>query len=1276
MAAGAIMAVAILAVGAYVLLVDNDDGSEPVSLIEGSSDWNYWLGNLSMPGVSDSKTPVSESDFNELWNVSGKLEGMVWKVPGSAICIGDYTYYYDGAVEKLKCVETRTGKRMMEKECPSDPVFNMPIAYGDGKIFVPCLSGGKVRVAAFDAETMDRLFFTEQISGGEVQGAIVYHDGRIFFGTYDGDFVCFSTADTDTSRSDEVITAAWKVSGNGWYNAVPAFAGNYCVVAEKGYGIGGTEIYVVDYRTGAIQDSYKIANEYCTSGLIQYDKDGRIYMATGMGDKTDKILVVRSFKITTSGSIDRSSFKTWISDIVKGGTQSTPVIYNDRLYIGGGGDTFGTQEPFHVLDIGSDGTMTEAYRVDIMTKGTAAVTNAYATPGNGFTVYIYLMQYDTPGTIYVLRDKSGQTSGDIVFQKTPSVVQYAFQSFSISPDGCLLIRNDSTIFCYGGSVRTASSGPSVSAMDVQESITRILALCELGHVNPLEVERAEMRFGQLSDSEKVDVDNYRDLQSLYRKVTVVSGDGNAVLTVPYGSVLNMTSPESPTGKILTGWSKNSEGTEEWCIWSDRVTADMTIYAVYKDLWTISFDSGGGSPEGPMGAVQGGKVGYLPTPSRDGYVFGGWYYGDVQLKQGDTFAYGSDVELKAKWLRIVTIQFDSGGGSSVSSVTAVYSKALGDLPVPSKERHTFEGWYHNGTLYTVGTTVDFESDITFTAHWIKNALNSLDLGGINVASDFSNDASATMNPLNPNGNTFNKLKDAAGADIDAKLISIVASGIYEGQDFKMSIKVSPSLEGRDCTVYYAYGGEIFSVSGTVISGKLDVTVKGDISLKGAEIVFAVVKGVLQIEVASVSLPSTMAVTLYTSSTLNATVMPSEVANTTLTWSSSDDSIASVDAEGKVTARKVGVVVITATADNGKYADCTVTVNMGSDYLLIDSSASATRMATLGLEDMDLGKALQNKSNSTVIWESSNEGVATVDQYGVVKITGAGTAVIKVMLSIDDTIYATCTIHVAEDMAFMIYVNDGEGWQSEISSGKNAYLALMNSSFSSGSMIHGNWLVENSNDAAADYGTISKLLGFENAEGMKWHVFVYIDNGSGFQWVAGIDAIGLYRPFDDYIKEYATANLALFYGTEEVAASQLSYLNSEEIVTVDLVTVEGESYKFTVTVVISPDYEDVVPDDFEMDDDWGAYAKAFVGYGSDLYRALLYVFGEDIEGEMSSLGFMGFVNSDLYEIWDFKEEGGLSIYLATYEGYDVSWPMGYSGPASPLGEDYRDIVIVVI
>ena len=85
--------------------------------------------------------------------------------------------------------------------------------------------------------------------------------------------------------------------------------------------------------------------------------------------------------------------------------------------------------------------------------------------------------------------------------------------------------------------------------------------------------------------------------------------------------------------------------------------------------------------------------------------------------------------------------------------------------------------------------------------------------------------------------------------------------------------------------------------------------------------------LQVVPTSVALnKTTLTLDIGKTSNLKATVYPSNAANKKCTWSSSNTSVATVDSNGKVTAKKAGTATITVKTSNGKTATCKVTVNL--------------------------------------------------------------------------------------------------------------------------------------------------------------------------------------------------------------------------------------------------------------------------------------------------------------------------------------------------------------
>lgn len=116
----------------------------------------------------------------------------------------------------------------------------------------------------------------------------------------------------------------------------------------------------------------------------------------------------------------------------------------------------------------------------------------------------------------------------------------------------------------------------------------------------------------------------------------------------------------------------------------------------------------------------------------------------------------------------------------------------------------------------------------------------------------------------------------------------------------------------------------------------------------------------------------------------------------TWSSSDESIATVDADGKVSAVSAGQATITVTDGSGK-GTCMVRVKGGtsSGQTTTTPSGSAPKLSSTDFTTRVGGPDVQLKvsgTTSSVTWASKNTGIATVSGSGVVKAVSAGTTTI--------------------------------------------------------------------------------------------------------------------------------------------------------------------------------------------------------------------------------------------------------------------------------------------
>ena len=148
------------------------------------------------------------------------------------------------------------------------------------------------------------------------------------------------------------------------------------------------------------------------------------------------------------------------------------------------------------------------------------------------------------------------------------------------------------------------------------------------------------------------------------------------------------------------------------------------------------------------------------------------------------------------------------------------------------------------------------------------------------------------------------------------------------------------------------------------------------------------------------------------TLTATISPSNATNKIIAWSSSNTSIATVDANGKITGKAAGTVTITAKTNNGKTAACKVTItkqevavtgiNLNKTTASIDVGSTITLTATI---------APTNATNKLIAWSSSNTSIATVDANG--KVTGKNGGTVTITAKANNGKTATCKVTVKKE-----------------------------------------------------------------------------------------------------------------------------------------------------------------------------------------------------------------------------------------------------------------------
>jgi len=141
------------------------------------------------------------------------------------------------------------------------------------------------------------------------------------------------------------------------------------------------------------------------------------------------------------------------------------------------------------------------------------------------------------------------------------------------------------------------------------------------------------------------------------------------------------------------------------------------------------------------------------------------------------------------------------------------------------------------------------------------------------------------------------------------------------------------------------------------------------------------------------PSAPSLVVGGMTTLSAIVTPSNASNKTVTWASSNTSVATVSATGVVTGKAQGTATITATATDGSGKKGTATATVYPVLVTgVSVSPSAASLAVGGTTTLSVSVSPSNATNKAVTWASWNPGVASVDGSGRVTAKAPGTVTI--------------------------------------------------------------------------------------------------------------------------------------------------------------------------------------------------------------------------------------------------------------------------------------------
>lgn len=160
---------------------------------------------------------------------------------------------------------------------------------------------------------------------------------------------------------------------------------------------------------------------------------------------------------------------------------------------------------------------------------------------------------------------------------------------------------------------------------------------------------------------------------------------------------------------------------------------------------------------------------------------------------------------------------------------------------------------------------------------------------------------------------------------------------------------------------------------------------------------------------------------------ATVLPQNATNKTISWSTTDETIASISAQGEVgsvVCKKAGTATIKAKAGN-KEASCVVTVKQRSDSDELEITLDKQTASLKEGENLQLNADVNKEA--TITWQSDKPAVASVSNTGFVNALSQGTATISATATNGtETDTASCTITVTSQGGGSDYENEIALW----------------------------------------------------------------------------------------------------------------------------------------------------------------------------------------------------------------------------------------------------------
>ncbi|KGK98122.1 hypothetical protein LI82_10360 [Methanococcoides methylutens] len=398
-----------------------------------ASDWMTFLKDNSNTGVTADEAPITTPENSVSW---AKKVGYANTAP---MVVGNNIYV--ASKQNVLAIDKITGDTIWQSDMHNLDIIGNP-AYGNNKIFIPTSSG---YIYTFDATTGEELWNISVGKSRYLLSPIKYEDNKIYF----ADSTDWSGSDGTYYCYDETGNQIWAYSSTasgstGYYFAGAALINDYIVFGNSNgnltslYKINGTTVDEADIRT-IWGDSDAC---FIRSSMTYSENNKRLYFtSTESGMEPEKGYCSAIGFNPSTGTFDTSdTVRAYI-----GPTTSTPVIFNNRVYVGNAttwGSATGTVFCLDGTDLSKIWTFTP--EGDAKFQSSAAISTRYVdTDGS---VYIYFTSNTADGSLYCLKDYEGNTNPIHRYTYLPSSTMQQFTLGSpVISDGRVYYTNNEVV---------------------------------------------------------------------------------------------------------------------------------------------------------------------------------------------------------------------------------------------------------------------------------------------------------------------------------------------------------------------------------------------------------------------------------------------------------------------------------------------------------------------------------------------------------------------------------------------------------------------------------------------------------------------------------------------------------------------------------------------------------------------------------------------------------------------------------------------------------------